>query len=85
MQAAAACVTVNVVPAIVSDPLRLVVTVFSATLNPALPAPEPDAPLVTVIHGALLLAFQAQPGPAVTGLLPVPPAAVNAAVVGEML
>ena len=85
VQLAADWLTLNVVPAIVSDPFRLVVAVFAATLNPALPDPEPDAPLVTVIHDALLLAFHAQPAPAVTALVPVPPAAVNVWLVGEML
>jgi hypothetical protein len=83
-QLAAACVTANVVPAIVSDPLRLVVAVFAATLNPTLPDPDPDAPLVTVIHDALLLALHAQPVAAVTLLLPVPPAAVKDWLEGEI-
>jgi hypothetical protein len=77
VQLAAACVTVNVAPAIVSVPVRPVVTVFAATLNPTLPGPDPDAPLVSVIQAALLLAVHAQPAPAVTVLLPVPPAAVS--------
>jgi hypothetical protein len=77
-QAAPAWVTVNVAPAIVSVPVRLVVKVFAATANPALPGPDADAPLVTVIHDALLVALQAHPEPAVTMLLPEPPAATNA-------
>jgi hypothetical protein len=76
-QLAPACVTVNVAPAIESVPLRLVVEVFAATENPAVPVPDPDAPLVTVIHAALLVALQAQPEPAVTVVLPEPPAAAN--------
>jgi hypothetical protein len=78
-------VTVKVAPAIVSVPLRLPVPVFAATLKPTLPEPEPDAPLVTVIHVALLAALHAQMLPAVTVLLPVPPSPPNASVVGEML
>ena len=85
MQAAAACVTVNVVPAIVSVPVRPVVTVFGATLKPTLPLPLPVAPLVTVIQLALLAADQAQPDPAETVLDPVPPLAVNDPLVGEAL
>jgi hypothetical protein len=76
-QVAAACVTVNVAPAIVSVPVRLDATVFAATLYPTVPLPEPVAPLVTVIHAALLAAVHAQPVAAVTALLPVPAEAEN--------
>ena len=64
-------------PAIVSVPVRAVVDVFAATVKLALEEPEPVAPLVTVIHAALLVVLQAQPEPAVTAVLPVPPAALN--------
>ena len=84
-QAAPACVTLNVVPAIVSVPLRLVIAVFAATVKLVLPGPDPEAPLVTVIHDALLLAVHAQPAPAVTALELVPPAAVNDWLAGEMV
>ena len=83
-QDAAACVTVNVAPAIVSVPVRLDATVFAATLNPVVPLPEPVAPLVTVIQGALLPAVHAQPVATVTLLLPVPPDAVKDWLVGEI-
>ena len=73
----AACVTVNVEPAIVSVPTRVVAAVFAATLNVTVPLPEPAAPVLTVIHVTLLAAVQAHPAPAVTVLLPVPPDAVN--------
>ena len=85
VHAAAACVTVNVVPAIVSVPVRFVVAVCAATLKPTPPLPLPVAPLVTVIQLALLAADQAQPDPAVTALLPVPPLAGNDPLVGEAL
>jgi hypothetical protein len=75
--AAAAWVTVNVVPAIVMVPVRIEATVFAATLKPTVPLPEPVAPLVTVIQGALLPAVHAQPVATVTLLVPVPPDAVN--------
>ena len=75
----------NVLPAIVRLPLRLEGDVFASTLKPATPGPDPEAPLVTVIHDALLIALQAQPVPAVTVLLPLPGAGVNDCVVGEML
>ena len=83
-QAAAACVTVNVAPAIVSVPVRLEATVFAATLKPTVPLPEPVAPLVTVIHAALLAAVHAHPVGIVTSLLPVPAAAVNDWLAGEI-
>jgi len=81
---AAACVTVNVAPAIVSVPVRLDATVFAATLKPTVPLPEPVAPLVNVIQAALLAAVHAHPVAAVTLLLPVPAAAVKDCVVGEI-
>jgi hypothetical protein len=69
------CVTVNVDPAIVSVPVRLAVPVLAATLNVTVPDPEPDAPVTTVIHAALLTAVHRQPVPTVTVLLPAPAAA----------
>jgi hypothetical protein len=77
-QAGAAWVTVNVEPAMVSVPVRLVVPVLAATLNVTGPDPEPEAPEVTVIHVALLAAVHRQPAATVTVLLPVPPAAATA-------
>jgi hypothetical protein len=44
----------------------------------------PLAPLVTEIHEALLAAVHAQLAPAVTVLLPVPPAEANESLVGEI-
>jgi hypothetical protein len=85
VQAAAACVTVNVVPATVNVPVRFVVTMFGATLKATPPLPVPVAPLVIVIQLALLTADQSQADPAVTALLPVPPLAGNDALVGEAL
>lgn len=61
----------NVAPAIVKVPVRLEATVFAATLNVTEPLPDPDAPLVRVIHGALLTAVQLQPAAAVTAMLPL--------------
>lgn len=68
----------NVVPAMVSVPLRLDALVFAATLNATVPLPDPVAPLATVIQDALLAAVQAQPVATVTVLLPLPADAVNA-------
>ena len=81
---APACVTLNVVPAIVSVPDRLVVAVLVATLNAVVPGPVPPAPAVMLIHAALLAAVHAQAAPAVTVLPPVPPVAAKESLVGEM-
>ena len=62
----------NVPFGVVSN-VRLDATVFAATLKPAVPLPDPVAPLVTVIQAALLAAVHAQPVATVTLLLPVPP------------
>jgi len=84
-QAAAACVTVNVAPAIVSVPVRLVVTVFAATSNVTDPLPDPVAPPVTVIQAALLVAVQLHPVAADTALPPLAAAAVKDRLVGEIV
>ena len=60
----------KVLPAIVSDPVRLLVELFTCTLNDTEPSPDPDAPPVTVIQLVLLTAVQAHPADAVTVLLP---------------
>ena len=75
MQLTPAWVTVNVLPAIVSVPVRPVVDVFAADVKLTVPLPVPAAPAVTVIHAALLTAVHAHPVPAVTVVLPAPPAA----------
>jgi hypothetical protein len=82
VHAAAAWLTVKVAPAIVKVPLREVVAVFAAALIPTVPLPLPLAPEVTLSHVSLLAAVHAQPAPAVTPTLPVPPAAVIAWLVG---
>ena len=81
---APACVTVNVVAAIVTVPLRDAVPTFGATLKATLPEPDPP-PLVTVIQDALLVAAHPQLGVVVTALAPVPPSRPNAWLVGETL
>ena len=73
---AAACVTVNVWPAMVMVPVRALPG-FAATLNATEPFPVPLAPDVTVIQFAGLFAVQAQPLPAVTATVPLPPAAAS--------
>ena len=78
---AAACVTVNVWPAMVRLPERAA-PVLAATLYVTDPSPLPLAPEVTVTHAAPLLAVQAQPVPADTAIVPVPPKAPTGALVG---
>ena len=83
MQGAAACVTENVWPAIVSEPLRAVPFGFAAALNATVPVPLPLAPLVTVSHDVLLLTpVHAQPASVVTVAEPVPPATATDWLVG---
>jgi hypothetical protein len=67
----AACVTVNVCPAIVSVPVRCGPE-LDPTLNVAVPFPLPD-PDCTVMNASWLVAVHVQPAPAVTLLLPDPP------------
>ena len=79
------CVTVNVVAAIVSVPVRAVDPVLGATVNATLPGPDPLPPDVIEIHEALLLASHGQAGAVVTMLLPLPPVGSNAWLDGEAL
>jgi hypothetical protein len=75
---APACVTVKVLPPIVTVPVRDVRAVFAPTSNVTEPFPFPLAPEVTVIHAALLVAVQAQPVAAVTvTAAPVAPVAAT--------
>src|SRR5439155_1610012 len=80
-----ACVTVKVLPATVSVPVRDVPAVFAAMLNVTLPLPVPAAPVATVIHASLLTAVHAHPVGAVTVVLPVPPPATTDWLVGEIV
>ena len=75
LQGAAACVTVNVLPPIVIVPVRATVVVFAAALQPTLPLPVPEAPVVTVSHASLLVAVQLHEL-AVTVIVPLPAAGV---------
>src|SRR5581483_545498 len=77
------CVTVNVCPAIVIVPLRVLVLLFAATMKPTAPLPAPLAPEVMTIQSALLFAAQLQPPCVVTFTLPLPPLAPKFWLVGE--
>jgi len=79
-----ACVTVNVWPATVIVPVRCG-PVLAATVNWTVPAPEPLAPAVMVIHESLLAAVQAHPVAAVTLTDPDPPLAGKLCEAGLMV
>jgi hypothetical protein len=76
---------VNVLPAIVSVPVREPVPVFVATLKATGPFPVPLAPALMVIHATLLEAVHTQPAAALTVVPAVPPAAVSDWPAGEMV
>jgi hypothetical protein len=65
------CVMVNVLPLIVSVPVRGEVVELAATLYVTEPLPVPLAPAPMVIHESLLEAVQPQPLPAVTVIEPL--------------
>ena len=79
----AACVTVYVWPAIVAVPVRCA-PVFAATVTPTAPLPEPVAPEVIVIHGALLAAVHVQPAVVVTMTVPDDPALDGVSLIGDI-
>jgi hypothetical protein len=78
VQAAAACVTLNVCPPIVSVPVRALVFGLDAALKATVPVPVPLAPLVTVNQDvSLLTPVHVHPAGAVTVVEPVPPPATT--------
>jgi hypothetical protein len=79
------CVTVNVLPAMVSVPVRDAVDVLAAVEKLTVPLPAPVAPAVTVIQLSLLTAVQLQPVGAVTAVLPVAPPEATDCDVGEIV
>jgi hypothetical protein len=84
VHAAAACVTLNVWPPIVSVPVRALMFGLDEALNATVPFPLPLAPLVSVNHDvSLLTPVHAHPAGAVTAVDPVPPPATTDWLVGE--
>jgi hypothetical protein len=78
-------VMVKSCPAMVIVPVRGVVPVFVETAYPIVPLPIPEAPDITIIQGALLVADHVQvPNEAVTLTLPLPPLSMNELAVGDM-
>jgi hypothetical protein len=80
-----ASVTVKVLPAIVTVPVRELLVLLAATLICTVPLPDPEPPDVTVIHDALLVAVRLHPLVAVTAMLTDPPEDVRLVEAGEML
>jgi hypothetical protein len=70
-------VTVKVWPATVSVPVRALDDEFAVTEKLTDPLPVPVAPVVTVIHAALLLAVQVHAPAVLTPTDPVPALAVS--------
>jgi hypothetical protein len=64
-------------------PVRGLVAVFGAAVKVAVPLPDPLPKVIVSQLGSLVLAVQAQPLPAVTVTLPVPPAALTEWVAGD--
>jgi hypothetical protein len=83
VHAAAACVTVNVCPAMLSVPVRTDVAVFAVAAKLTVPFPLPGVPPVIDSHDAALVAVQAQPALALTPTAPVAAAAPTAADVAD--
>jgi hypothetical protein len=85
LHVSAAWVALNVLPAMVTEPVREAVPVFAVAATVTVPLPVPLAPAVTVIHELLLVAVQLQPPGAVTATLVLSPAVANAFDVGEIV
>jgi hypothetical protein len=67
----------------VSVPVSTLALLLELTENDTVPLPVPDAPEVTNIQLAMLLAFQPQPAGAITFTLPLPPLEPNEADVAD--
>lgn len=76
--------TVNVLPATVKVADRAADPVLAATVNPVVPEPLPEAPLVIVTHDAPLLAVQPQPAVVVTATESAAPPAPTDRLDGEI-
>jgi hypothetical protein len=77
--------TVNVSPAIVRVPVRLLVVVLAATEYETVPFPVAVPPAVIAIHETLLDDVHAHPGIAVTATLPIDAVPPTETLVGEMV
>jgi hypothetical protein len=79
-----ACVTLNVCPPMVSDPLRLAALMLAATAYVTVPAPDPVPPEETVSHGTELPAVHEHPGAELTPTVPLVASGATVAFVGEI-
>jgi len=79
---APACVTQSVWPAIETEPVRLEVVVFAATVTVVYPFPLPEAVAGSSNQFKVLEADQEQPFGAVTATVNPPPAAIVDTLVG---
>lgn len=84
MHGTPACVTVNVRPAIVSDPVRAAVAVFAPTAYAIAPLPDPLVAPLIVSQGFDEEAVHAQPDGVVIATLPCVAGDDTSAPVGEM-
>jgi hypothetical protein len=85
VQFAAACVTVNVCPAMLIVPVRSAGVGFGMTVYPAEPFPVPACPNEIVIHGTLLVTAPEQfEALAEIAMSPVPPVEGNVLLDGEI-
>jgi hypothetical protein len=78
------CVTVNVTPCTVTEPVRCVGLGFRAAVKDTFPGPVPLG-VFTVIHGSPVVAVQLQPAVVFTAKPRFPPAASTDADVGFKL
>ncbi len=84
VQAAPACVTVKVWPAMERVPVRVLVLVLAVTDQVTLPLPLPLVGVHVSQLVAPLDAVQLQPAPAVTVTVPFPAAEPGLALIGEI-
>jgi hypothetical protein len=77
-------VTVYVLPAIVSVPVRVAVDEFVATMKVTVPLPRPGPEWSTATHATLLIASHSHAVLVVTVALPNPPSEVNQPAVDEI-
>jgi hypothetical protein len=83
LQGTPACVTVTAWPPTVTVALRDTLDVLAVALSVIVPLPEPLAPLVIDSHDALSDAVHAQPEPAVSERVAVPPPTATLVVSGD--
>jgi hypothetical protein len=83
LQGTPACVTVTAWPPTVTVALRDTLDVLAVAVSVIVPLPEPLAPLVIDSHDALSDAVHAQPEPAVSVRVAVPPPTATLVVSGD--